>query len=128
MQPLGLSMGLVMDDQQRLSRDWALTEREREVMKLAALGLSNKGIARQLGLVEGTVRIHLHSVYQKLGVANRTSLVAAIARGRIVRSLISGIVMLFGADPSAPRSEFVSASLSMSIDGYIKKNPGRQIT
>jgi two-component system nitrate/nitrite response regulator NarL len=54
----------------------ALTNREHEVMLLAAVGLSNKQIARHLHLREGTVKFHLHKVYCKTGVSNRTSLVA----------------------------------------------------
>ena len=48
----------------------ALTPRERELVWLATEGLSNKEIARRIGVTEGTVKIHLHNVYQKLGVTN----------------------------------------------------------
>jgi two-component system nitrate/nitrite response regulator NarL len=54
----------------------ALTIREREVMALVAEGLANKEVARRLALSEGTVKIHLHNIYQKIGVANRTALTA----------------------------------------------------
>lgn len=54
----------------------ALTSREREVTTLVAKGLSNKEIARQLDLMEGTVKLHLHNIYQKTGVKNRTGLAA----------------------------------------------------
>ena len=40
-----------------------LTAREREIATLASAGLSNKQIARQSSLVEGTVKIHLHNGY-----------------------------------------------------------------
>jgi two-component system, NarL family, nitrate/nitrite response regulator NarL len=56
-----------------------LTTREREIAMLVADGLSNKEIARRSSISEGTVKIHLHNAYQKLGVANRTSL-AGLAR------------------------------------------------
>ena len=52
----------------------ALTPRERELVLLATEGLSNKEIARRIGVTEGTVKIHLHNVYQKLGVTNRTAM------------------------------------------------------
>jgi len=52
-----------------------LTSREEQVAKLASEGLANKTIAQQLGLTEGTVKIHLHSIYQKLRVANRAGLI-----------------------------------------------------
>lgn len=49
-----------------------LTQREREVMTLVAEGASSKEIAQKLGLTAGTVRAHLHTIYGKLGVDNRT--------------------------------------------------------
>jgi DNA-binding NarL/FixJ family response regulator len=51
-----------------------LTARENEIAGLVAQGLSNKHIARALGISEGTVKIHLHNMYEKLGGVNRTSL------------------------------------------------------
>jgi DNA-binding NarL/FixJ family response regulator len=58
-----------------------LSVRQKQVIQLASTGLSNKGIARSLYLTEGTIKIHLHNIYQKLGVPNRTALTAlAIAR------------------------------------------------
>ena len=51
-----------------------LTSRELEVAVLVAEGLSNKEIARRLDHSEDTVKIHLHNIYEKLGVRNRTSL------------------------------------------------------
>jgi len=51
-----------------------LTPREREVAVMAASGLPNKRIAGRLGLAEGTVKLHLHSAFRKLGVSNRTQL------------------------------------------------------
>ncbi|WP_207541312.1 response regulator [Sabulicella rubraurantiaca] len=54
----------------------SLTPRERELVILVAEGLSNKEIARRLSLAEGTVKIHLHNIFQKLGVANRTAMTA----------------------------------------------------
>jgi DNA-binding NarL/FixJ family response regulator len=49
-----------------------LTEREREVLGLVRDGLSNKQIARRLGIAERTVKAHLTSVFQRLGVTDRT--------------------------------------------------------
>ena len=51
-----------------------LTERETEVMRLVAQGLSNKQIAETLLLSVGTVKIHVHNIYGKLGVSNRVDL------------------------------------------------------
>ncbi len=66
---------------QRQMLDWmrrppspvdALTARERSVLALLARGRSNKLIARELGLTEGTVKGYVSQVLDKLGVADRT--------------------------------------------------------
>lgn len=53
-----------------------LTRREREVLSYLVCGMSNKEIARELALEEVTIKIHLHNIYRKLGVSNRTQAVA----------------------------------------------------
>lgn len=62
-----------------LEVDEGLTEREREVVCLAAQGMSNAEIGEQLELALGTVKWHLHNIYEKLKVRNRTQ---AIRRAR----------------------------------------------
>ncbi len=52
-----------------------LTPRQWELLRLVATGHTNAQIARQLGVAEGTVRIHLGNVYQRLGVPSRTAAV-----------------------------------------------------
>jgi len=54
----------------------ALTERERQIMHLVSEGLSNKEAARQLNISDGTIKVHLHHIYQKLAISNRTALAA----------------------------------------------------
>jgi DNA-binding NarL/FixJ family response regulator len=49
-----------------------ITGREREVLTLLAGGMSNKQIARRLGISEKTVKGHLTSIFQRIGVADRT--------------------------------------------------------
>jgi two-component system, NarL family, nitrate/nitrite response regulator NarL len=56
-----------------------LTERQRQVATLACQGLSNKEIAETLGLAEGTVKIHLHAIYQKMDVRSRSHLMARVS-------------------------------------------------
>jgi two-component system, NarL family, nitrate/nitrite response regulator NarL len=64
-----------------------LTVRERQLILLISQGVSNKTIGRQLNLTEGTVKIHLHNIYSKLEVPNRTALTAlAIAYQNELRS------------------------------------------
>ena len=50
--------------------EWSklLSPRERAVALLIAGGLSNKDIARELGVSLGTVKVHVHNIFQKLGV------------------------------------------------------------
>jgi DNA-binding CsgD family transcriptional regulator len=54
----------------------SLTPREREIMQLAAEGLSGPSIAEQLTLSPMTVKTHFHNVYKKLGVSGRPGAVA----------------------------------------------------
>jgi two-component system nitrate/nitrite response regulator NarL len=61
-----------------------LTAREREIMHLVALGMSNKDIAREAKLTEGTVKMYLHHILVKLRLANRTQL-ATYAHARSER-------------------------------------------
>lgn len=51
-----------------------LTPREFEIVKLVAEGYRNRGIADRLSISEGTVKIHLHNVYEKVGVDGRIEL------------------------------------------------------
>lgn len=52
----------------------SLTPREHEVATVVATGASNKRVATLLGIAEGTVKLHVHRVFKKLGVANRVEL------------------------------------------------------
>ena len=49
-----------------------LSPREKEILQLLAKGLLYKEIAEQLNITKGTVRIHIHKIYEKLHVQNRT--------------------------------------------------------
>ena len=51
-----------------------LTGRQHEVVALVAKAISNKEIGRQLNITEGTVKLHLQAIYDKLGIRNRTKL------------------------------------------------------
>lgn len=72
------------------SNDWeshpsvrpALTPRQAEVLTLMAAGQSNKGIARELGMSAGTVKVHVAAILKALDVRNRTEAVVAAQRGR----------------------------------------------
>jgi DNA-binding NarL/FixJ family response regulator len=61
--------------------EWHFTDRERHVAELLAEGLSNRRIARSLGISERTVKNHLHAIFHKLGVGDRTHAVIKLLRG-----------------------------------------------
>jgi DNA-binding NarL/FixJ family response regulator len=61
-----------------------LTEREREVLELITQGMANKQIARALNISDSTVKAHVGSIFQRIGVADRTS--AAIWAERNARA------------------------------------------
>ena len=61
-------------------RDVGLTDRQAEVLSLLIQGKSNKLICRELGLAEGTVKIHVTAILKALNVVNRTQAVVAVSR------------------------------------------------
>jgi two-component system, NarL family, nitrate/nitrite response regulator NarL len=74
------------EGQRPIPLDKLLSRREWKVMNFAAQGLSNKEIARRMGIAEGTAKLHLHHVFRKVGVKSRTALAT--------------LSMRFGDDPS----------------------------
>jgi DNA-binding NarL/FixJ family response regulator len=54
-----------------------LSSREHQVYALVGRGLCNKEIARELGISDGTVKLHVHRILQKLGMHNRYGIVLA---------------------------------------------------
>lgn len=60
--------------------DNPLTAREMQTLRAVASGETNKGIARQLGITERTVKAHLTSIYNKLGVDSRAAAIAVAAQ------------------------------------------------
>jgi DNA-binding NarL/FixJ family response regulator len=53
----------------------ALTQRQRQVLKLMAQGKTNKDISRELCVSENTVKVHVTAILKALGVSNRTQAV-----------------------------------------------------
>jgi len=70
--------GLELDEEDTSGEP--LTEREREVLALIALGLPNKSIAARLAISEHTVKFHVGSILAKLGAGSRTEAVTRAAR------------------------------------------------
>lgn len=77
-----------------------MTPREMEVLTLVAGGLSNRDVAQRLNLTEHTVKRHMHSIFDKLGLSNRAEAAAfAVAHGL--------------ADPPASRSNWSRRDLAL---------------
>ncbi len=75
---------LLHQDEGRKEAAQLLTPRELEIVHMVARGLRNRAIAEQLLISEGTVKIHLHNIYQKLAVDGRLELaVYAQAKGLV---------------------------------------------
>jgi DNA-binding NarL/FixJ family response regulator len=65
-----------------IAKQAGLTDREVEMMKAVAGGLSNKAIAQRFWITEQTVKFHLTNIYRKIGVSNRTEAAAwALSKG-----------------------------------------------
>lgn len=66
----------------RLRQSTPLTPRQSQLLELVADGLTNRQVAKQLGLSEGTVRRHLENSFERLGVRSRAAAAAHIVRAR----------------------------------------------
>ncbi len=69
---------------ERAIRDTALTAREIDIVRMAAEGLRNRAIAERLSISEGTVKMHLHNIYEKLGVSGRLELTLCAQQKRLI--------------------------------------------
>jgi VCBS repeat-containing protein len=111
-----------------------LTDREREIMRLVSEGLSNKAVARRLNISQGTIKVHLHHIYQKLEINNRTALAALAISQRyggsgtlLLAALISAAMddvqvadpnATFLDDDNAPKTFTAVSSPRSSTGGY----------
>jgi DNA-binding NarL/FixJ family response regulator len=81
----------------------SLSQREQQIVMMVSDGLSNKAVGRRADLAEGTVKVHLHNIYRKLGVNNRTALTAmAVA----CREHLEPSVFASHQEPHPPRPSF----------------------
>jgi len=64
--------------------DATLTPREFEIVRMVARGLRNRAIAEKLSITEGTVKIHLHNIYQKISIDGRLELAVYAQRKGLV--------------------------------------------
>jgi len=72
-------------DREAAVRDTALTPREVEIVRMVAEGLRNRAIATRLSISEGTVKVHLHNIYEKLGVDGRLELTLCAQQKGLLR-------------------------------------------
>jgi two-component system, NarL family, nitrate/nitrite response regulator NarL len=83
--PPALTSGLVSEIRMRAVNDTpALTDREREILRLIAAGKSLPAIAQELFLGVTTVKTHVQHLYEKLGVSDRAAAVAEAMRRRLI--------------------------------------------
>ena len=83
--PTSTAVGPIADGiERRRDLDALLTQREREVLAVAAEGLTAREIAARLGVRERTVTTHLGRIYGKLGVGSRLAAVRMAARSGLV--------------------------------------------
>jgi len=75
---------------QRAAESAALSQRELEIAKLVAAGTPNKDLAGRLAVSQRTVEKHLTSIYEKLGLRNRSELAAFVARMPAADGAIAG--------------------------------------
>ena len=63
--------------QKAIDLEWggALTTRQLQVVALVCRGFSNKAIAQELRLSEGTVKLHVHNIFVRIGVRSRRELI-----------------------------------------------------
>lgn len=93
-----------------------VTPREREVLELAALGMSNRQIGTQLAIAEQTVKNHLSSAMKKLSLHDRTQ--------AVVMALREGWISM----PVSESSARSLAGLAVAADGHVTTPVGGRKT
>lgn len=96
-----------------------LTERELETLRLVAEGLSNQQIANQLGVSINTVKVHLRSVFGKIGVASRTEASMYAVR--------SGIVTVERAHQAPAEPTILIAPVPSPLEPAVDQSPAEPV-
>ena len=80
-QSVGLALERLLKQESAGQMLATLTPREVEVVRMVTRGLHNKEVAEKLGITEGTVKIHLHKIYEKLQIDGRLALMVFAQEG-----------------------------------------------
>lgn len=96
-----------------------LSAREQQVLRCAARSRTNQQIATELRIKEGTVKRHLHSVFQKLGATSRLDAVTKAAHFGLIPGLRKEVGMMPVALPS-------TSYASRTYTAYVGPRPGRE--
>jgi len=75
------TVGLLLQGGSTDSKFAALSEQEMRIAHAVTKGLKNRDIGHSMGITEGTVKVHLHRIFRKLGISSRTEL-AVLLSGR----------------------------------------------
>ena len=96
-----------------------LSRREREVYELVCEGLSNGDIAKRLFITEGTVKVHVHHVFDKVGIRSRTALALNAVRDRLLQAApTSTRRMLSGARKLSTESPNLTGVVGLKISAF----------
>lgn len=105
-----------------------LTDRERQIARLVSEGLSNKEIARKLNVSQGTVKVHLYNIFQKLEITNRTVLatIALLQRTSAFGALALAFLAFAVAD-ELKASEASDMFPDAEGPGHAGEHPGYEV-
>lgn len=111
---LGLEKGL--SDELLSSQRVTLTPRERQVMGLVAQGLRNKEIAYTIGVTEGTIKVYLSRLFQKVGANDRLDLALFALRNMAASGTLDAPIQRPAPDHPQPKPLFVTGFVSRPVE------------
>src|SRR6185436_7090691 len=85
-----------------------ISEREREILRLVAMGATNQQIANQLNISVNTVKVHLRNIFGKIGAASRTEATVYAIREGLVN--VGSSALTSAAEPPTAAAEVSPAT------------------